>query len=241
MTAEEIFDSPYYLPSLETCVEVGQTMYGYDDPNFKRIHHYNHHLVFCVKEMMGDRCKTYCEIGTHFGHSLCTVLQSEFSSRFVAVDLFSRRGIAKDCKVKDVYELALSNAKKFNIHGYETNIIKGNSRSARTIKKVEVLCSNGIDLLFIDGDHRFKGVVKDFENYFSLVNSGGIVIFDDYLPLKTKDGADRECPSAINLLMERFADQVEVVGLIKDKAGAVAKKNAAADLEFNVEFIVIKK
>lgn len=241
MTKEEILNSEYYLPSLETCFGVGQTMTGHDDPNFQRIHHYNHHVVLCIKEMMGERCKTYCEIGTHFGHSLCTVLQSKFSTRFIAVDLFSRRGIAKDCKVKDVYALAQANAAMFNPQGYETHVLKGNSRSGRTIQNVKALCTDGIDLLFIDGDHRFKGVTKDFENYFKLVNSGGVIVFDDYLPLKTKEGNARECPQAIDLLMERFSSQVEVIGLVEDKAGAAAKKNPSAVREHNADFIVVKK
>jgi hypothetical protein len=241
MTAEEILNSEYYLPSLDTCLNVGQTMNGHDDPNFKRIHHYNHHVALCIKEMMGDQCKTYCEIGTHFGHSLCTVLHSKFPSRFVAVDLFSRMGIAKDCMIKDVYKLAQSNVDIFNKHGYETNVLKGNSRSGRTIRKVADLCPDGIDLLFIDGDHRFKGVTKDFENYFPMVNSGGVIVFDDYLPRNTIKGDDRECPKAIDQLVERYFDEVEVVGLLDDIALANAKKGSSAKRTQNADFIVIKK
>ena len=42
-------------------------------------------------------------------------------------------------------------------------------------------CANfGCNYLFIDGDHSYEGVKRDFENYIDLVQSGGLIIFDDY-------------------------------------------------------------
>ncbi|MGY8651012.1 MAG: class I SAM-dependent methyltransferase, partial [Verrucomicrobiia bacterium] len=37
-----------------------------------------------------------------------------------------------------------------------------------------------ITLLIIDGDHSYTGVKFDYVNYFSLLEPGGYVIFDDY-------------------------------------------------------------
>lgn len=36
------------------------------------------------------------------------------------------------------------------------------------------------DVLIIDGDHSYKGVKEDFENYCELVCKNGLIIFDDY-------------------------------------------------------------
>jgi predicted O-methyltransferase YrrM len=36
-----------------------------------------------------------------------------------------------------------------------------------------------IDFLFIDGDHSYKAVKSDFENYSKFVRKGGIVAFHD--------------------------------------------------------------
>lgn len=37
----------------------------------------------------------------------------------------------------------------------------------------------GLDFLFIDGDHTFEGVKQDYEMYSPLVRSGGVVAFHD--------------------------------------------------------------
>jgi predicted O-methyltransferase YrrM len=42
-----------------------------------------------------------------------------------------------------------------------------------------ILPPQGIDFLFIDGDHTYEGVKKDFEMYSPLVRRGGLVAFHD--------------------------------------------------------------
>jgi predicted O-methyltransferase YrrM len=60
------------------------------------------------------------------------------------------------------------------------NYISGDSHSEKTYNKViNALGENKLDLLFIDGDHSYEGVKKDFEMYSSLVREGGIIAFHD--------------------------------------------------------------
>ena len=95
----------------------------------------------------------------------------------------------------------------------------------------------GIDLLFIDGDHRRHGVISDFERYFPLINSGGFIIFDDYLPY-VWNNKKRECPIAINDLVEKYRNYLDVVGLVDDLVGCNKIKNLQEDK--NCDFIVRK-
>ncbi len=65
--------------------------------------------------------------------------------------------------------------------------VDGSSYSPGTVAKVEhILNGRTIDVLFIDGDHRYEGVASDFLCYRHLVSEGGLVLFHDIMP----DGGD---------------------------------------------------
>lgn len=59
-------------------------------------------------------------------------------------------------------------------------LLREDSHLEQTVKKVEkVLQEEKINFLFIDGDHTYEGVKRDFELYSPLVENGGIVAFHD--------------------------------------------------------------
>ena len=60
------------------------------------------------------------------------------------------------------------------------SLLRNDSHSEKTLEQVKKLLKNNkIDFLFIDGDHAYEGVKKDFELYAPLVRSGGIIAFHD--------------------------------------------------------------
>jgi len=64
---------------------------------------------------------------------------------------------------------------KQNIH-----ILRKDSHKKSTKDTVkEILGEKKLDFLFIDGDHSYEGVKKDFEMYYGLVEKGGIIAFHD--------------------------------------------------------------
>lgn len=63
-------------------------------------------------------------------------------------------------------------------------IVKGDSHQQNTINVVNESLGNRIDLLFIDGDHSYTGVKKDFINYSPHVRKGGWIAFHDIIPAK---------------------------------------------------------
>jgi len=78
--------------------------------------------------------------------------------------------------------------KSFAIQNQKINLIRENSHDFSTLKMVEkVLKGRKLDFLFIDGDHRYDGVKRDFEMYSRLVRKGGLVAFHDicYHPPET--------------------------------------------------------
>ncbi len=46
---------------------------------------------------------------------------------------------------------------------------------------MKIINDRKIDLLFIDGDHRYSGAKKDWKLYSPLVRSNGLIVFHDIL------------------------------------------------------------
>lgn len=60
--------------------------------------------------------------------------------------------------------------------------IQQSSQEVSTFKSVQkILGKKQVDLLYIDGDHRYEGVKRDFELWSPLVKSGGVVVFHDII------------------------------------------------------------
>lgn len=59
-------------------------------------------------------------------------------------------------------------------------LLRQDSHAPQTREKIrELLGGRKLDLLFIDGDHSYEGVKKDFEMYSPLVATGGTIAFHD--------------------------------------------------------------
>lgn len=70
--------------------------------------------------------------------------------------------------------------KSFALPNQKIYLIRDDSHSPSTLKKVQqILDGRKVDFLFIDGDHSYEGVKKDFEMYSPLVREGGIIAFHD--------------------------------------------------------------
>jgi predicted O-methyltransferase YrrM len=66
-------------------------------------------------------------------------------------------------------------------------LIRGDSHDSATFERVvELLDGSAVDVLFIDGDHRYEGVKADFDRYGKLVAPDGIVAFHDIVPGETE-------------------------------------------------------
>ena len=65
----------------------------------------------------------------------------------------------------------------------QIKLIRNDSHDPRTLEKVKnILKGKKFDFLFIDGDHTYDGVKKDFTMYSPLVRKGGIIAFHDIVP-----------------------------------------------------------
>lgn len=138
-----------------------------DEINNQTFHHH-YYVLFDIAKEFGDEQINYVEIGCYAGGSACLMLQRP-NTNVISIDL------GKPINP----EVVQSNTSKMNIHGNQYNYIQGNSQTTETLDKLKNFVSS-VDILFIDGDHRYDGVINDFNLYSDLVKSGGYIVFDDY-------------------------------------------------------------
>jgi cephalosporin hydroxylase len=75
---------------------------------------------------------------------------------------------------------AFSTGKDLDAHGSE--VVYGDSHDPETLHRLEkLLDGDPVDMLFIDGDHSYDGVLADWTMYHPLIRPGGIVAFHDVL------------------------------------------------------------
>lgn len=128
--------------------------------------------------------KVIVEIGTRGGGTLFLWAQSsENLELLVSIDLPGgiHGGGYPDQRAK-LYRLFTTNRPRCQLE-----LLRRDSQTEATrAKLVELLKGRPIDFLFIDGDHRYAGVKKDYELYTDLVRPGGMFAFHDIRP-NTKD------------------------------------------------------
>jgi cephalosporin hydroxylase len=109
-----------------------------------------------------------CEIGTANGGTNLLLASSLPSVKTV---------IGIDLYVKNKSKI------RFFLNDKETHFINSSSYAANTIEQIrKVLDGKKIDILFIDGDHRYQGVKNDFELYRPMVSKEGLICFHDIIP-----------------------------------------------------------
>ncbi len=73
--------------------------------------------------------------------------------------------------------------KSFSGKNQKIHLVREGSHKKDTFTKIKkILKDERIDFLFIDGDHSYEGVKKDFQTYKPLVKKGGLVAFHDIAP-----------------------------------------------------------
>ena len=120
------------------------------------------------------------EIGTNYGGTLfllCTVSAPE--AKIISVDLpFGPFGGGYPARKIPIF-------RQFPKSGQELHLIRADSHREETKERLlRLLRGERLDFLFIDADHTYEGVSRDFEMYAPLVRSGGMIAFHDIVTHK---------------------------------------------------------
>jgi cephalosporin hydroxylase len=172
--------------------------------NNQTFHHHYHILYDIANAYPIDYILNYVEIGCYAGGSACLMLQRENTSVF-SIDLGNP--INPD--------IVKQNVNKLNKHNNNYNYIKGSSHDLEIFNKL-IECIDEIDILFIDGDHSYGGVILDFEMYSKLVKSGGYIIFDDYNDYQYSPQVN----SAVDYIVSNLKNSYNIIGTVKNTFGA---------------------
>ncbi len=122
--------------------------------------------------------KSILEIGTKNGGTLflfCRVAHP--SALIISVDLPAGKfGGGYPSWKSPIY-------KSFAAKEQKIHLLRADSHEQATLDHVKSLLKGGsLELLFIDGDHTYDGVRKDFEMYTSLMGETGRIVFHDIVP-----------------------------------------------------------
>ena len=94
--------------------------------------------------------------------------------------IFSELSTGKKVAV-DIFDEGRTKTAHYMMYGHDFKLFIENSQTIETKNKVKEFCPQ-YDLIFIDGDHSYNGVKKDFELYKDLLSPRGFVVFHDIDP-----------------------------------------------------------
>jgi predicted O-methyltransferase YrrM len=178
---------------------ISQTMYG-------NTFHHHYHIIYDLRTLLGNEKKVYTEIGTFYGGSTCLMLQHPYETQIICIDPLHVRSDLRDNLTKNI--------DKFNIHKRQVIVYDKFSTDNNLFNSLN---QNNFrtDILFIDGDHSFQGVLNDFFKYHLFVNPDGYIIFDDYLDAVYSPDV-RKAVDYICDFIKKYNLNYEIIGCINN-------------------------
>jgi predicted O-methyltransferase YrrM len=152
-----------------------------------------------------NKVGNFAEIGTRDGGTFYCFTQVT-TGKCISIDLSSGRygGIGKSNAIKRNRKLITDPnlESRFDVH-----FIEGDSHNFDTVKKLsQILGDEKLDFLFIDGDHTYMGVRKDYYIYKEFVKDGGLIAFHD---IKSSDFHTRE-GCGVDILWNSLQNKVAI-------------------------------
>jgi len=150
------------------------------------------------------------EIGSARGCSACYIglaLRQMGCGKLFAIDPHAATDW-NDSKSIDTYDVMRENLRAFGVQDYVEIVRKYSPQAAEGWQ-------HPIDMLFIDGDHSYEGVRRDWQLYMPHVREFGIVVFHDTtwsLKAKPRAAGAETPPAGRQLGVPRFVEELRAAG-----------------------------
>lgn len=139
--------------------------------------------LLSLASRQGNNLKLVVEVGSARGGTFWALSQiAADDALMVSIDIPA--GSPLDVRGgKDVYgDRDRSRLRTYVREGQRCVLIDGNSQSLASLNALfDSIGTQKIDMLFIDADHRYAGVKRDYELYSPLVREGGVIAFHDVI------------------------------------------------------------
>ena len=131
---------------------------------------------------------SYLEVGVLFGGSLCALYESGFQGTAYGLDIYegyygnlntagAGRPFPSDTKTSEEHmKIVYHNCKSY---GGEPVLIKANTQDENFDSLIEGKIDD-IQVLYIDGDHTYKGAIADYNKLFAFLKKEGILLVDNF-------------------------------------------------------------
>jgi len=136
-----------------------------------------------LRNLVLDRNVRSCvEIGCFIGVSslwIGSAIRENGDGYLRSVDLFEPKAPNRFhfSFLDDPYEAAAKAVRDAGLHGIIEFV-----RSESTTYAAQLDAAEPLDMVFIDGDHTFLGIARDFLAYFPLLRKGGVAVLHDIHP-----------------------------------------------------------
>ena len=172
---------------------------------------HNHwHILYDICNSLPKNDVSYLEIGVFAGASSCLMSKNPKTKKIYGIDMGDSFVLKNHFNWK-ISEGVINNVNNFKNSDCQFNYYVGNSHDESIINKIKEDVES-VDILFLDGGHKYDDVLQDFNNYENLVCSGGYIVFDDYNDLEY-------CPEvkvAVNDIVKKLdMEKYFIIGALK--------------------------
>ena len=173
----------------------------------ERKFHEHTHILYDIRTFLGEKDVNFVEIGSYVGSSACLMLSHPYKTSVTCIDPLSLNP-SHYLGDKNQETTLRDNLNSINPYKRTYTIHKNLSWNTEVMNSI-----SNIDILHIDGDHSYNGVIKDFDLYNSKVRSGGFILFDDY---HDKKHSPEVKPAVDNIVSNLNLSEYQVIGCLRN-------------------------